>query len=108
MDEFEKKHEMVQMLLDMLNKNASDEVSGHMMPKHEDGKGVSVEKVSVMPDEHRDVVSEEAKPDISDPAMVMDKMAMGGMPGADVENEPIEVQDDENNSSVFSFRKKKK
>lgn len=56
MDEFEQKHEMVQMLLDMLKRSASDEVMDGMkkpdgMPE---GKGLEIEKVSVVPHEHEE------------------------------------------------------
>lgn len=66
MDEFEEKRGMVKMLLDMLKRNASDEVSGSMkapegMPK--DAHGLEIEKVSVMPGDHKDDMPEDMSPE---------------------------------------------
>lgn len=61
MDEFAEKRGMVKMLLDMLKRSASGEVSDGM-PKPEEGKGLEIEKVSVIP--HKDG---------------MEKMSDGGM-----------------------------
>lgn len=56
MDPFEKKHEMVQQLLDMLKRHASDEVdSGLTKPEGEgDMHGLQIEKVEVLPEHEMD------------------------------------------------------
>lgn len=56
MDEFESKHGMMKMLMDMLKKSASDEVSnGLTKPEGEgDMHGMEVEKVEVLPDHNMD------------------------------------------------------
>lgn len=65
MDEFDNKRGMIKLLLEMLKGSASKEVSDGMhMP--EDGKGLAVEKVSVIPHEDDEDMPE--------------KMADGGMP----------------------------
>ena len=65
MDPFEKKHEMVQQLLDMLKRHASDEVdSGLKKPEGEgDMHGVQVEKVEVLPAHEMDEATPEHEVD---------------------------------------------
>lgn len=56
MDPFEKKRGMIQELLSMLKKHASDEVTGGMQKPEGEGDmhGVQVEKVEVLPDHKMD------------------------------------------------------
>lgn len=65
MDPFEKKHEMVQQLLDMLKRHASDEVdSGLKKPEGEDDMhGVQIEKVEVLPGHEMDMTTPEHEVD---------------------------------------------
>lgn len=66
MDPFEKKHEIVTQLLDMLRKHASDEVdSGLKKPEGEEGDmhGLQVEKVEILPDHEMDKATPEHEVD---------------------------------------------
>lgn len=94
MDEFEQKHEMVQMLLDMLKRSASDEVMNGMkkpegMPE---GKGMEIEKVSVMPHEHMDGDPSPKEATLADKVMprgeIARKMADGGEVNQNVLGQP--------------------
>lgn len=67
MDGFDEKRSMVKMLMEMLKRNASDEVAGSMkapegMPK--DAHGLEIEKVSVMPgDKKEDMPDDDMSPE---------------------------------------------
>lgn len=115
-DEFDKKREVVKSLMQMLGKNAHDEVSGSMMPKKE----VSVEKVSMKPDAempHDDMaaMSDGGLAEASDEPMremvdSLPEVSDGGNEDIVTEPEtPIEEQDEDNNSSAFgAFMKRRK
>lgn len=64
-DAFDKKHEMMGQLLDMLKRHASDEVnSGLQKPEGEDDMhGLQVEKVEILPDHEMDASTPEHEVD---------------------------------------------
>lgn len=64
-DAFDKKHEMMGQLLDMLKRHASDEVdSGLKKPEGEgDMHGLQVEKVEILPDHEMDASTPEHEVD---------------------------------------------
>ncbi len=101
-DEFDKKREMVAMLMDMLRKSAHDEVSPA-------DKAVSMEKISVSPEMAKELhpdatnkgmdagpMPEEMEDDMQD----MPKMSDGGPMTNCPADESMEEQDEENNSST--------
>jgi len=117
MDAFEKKHEVVQQLLDLLKSNAVGEVEKGLHPK-----GVEVEKVSVIPHTHTESVSPEEASKLAEGGVVEeeDKNALEALPGPvedeDAEkdaiqsehNEEIMDEDEDNNQSAFgAFLKRK-
>lgn len=144
-DEFDKKREVVALLMKMLGKNAHDEVSGSLAPKpmqkmadggevgsdHDDDVKGATDVTIVLPDGHGEMpMDDEMKDDMT----AIPAMADGGMAKAsdepfrelvadvpevnaggneDIDKEacsPMEMQDEDNNSSAFSafMRKKKK
>lgn len=127
MDEFAEKRGMVKMLMDMLKHSAAKEVSDGM-PKPEmapaDGKGLSIEKVSVMPHEDGDMPAKMADggmaSDMDQPErMIMppaqdadgssDEEAMKNMADGTEQNKRMEDEDEDNNQSSFSaFMRRKK
>lgn len=125
MDEFAEKRGMVKMLLDMLKNHASKEVSDGMAPPP--GKGIAIEKVSVMPKDKMPMEPEKmadgGMPAESDePERMMmppeqsadgsaDEEALKNMAAGDEEDHEMEDQDEGNNQFMFSAflgRKKKK
>jgi len=66
MDPFDRKHEMMGQLLDMLKRHVSDEVdSGLKKPEGEEGDmhGVQIEKVEILPDHEMDASTTEHEVD---------------------------------------------
>lgn len=131
MDEFAEKRGMVKMLMDMLKKSAAGEVAGGLKapePMPEDGKGVSVEKLSVMPHKMADggmaLESDEPERMIDTPPQDGDgNEAVAALPGPikdeeaeaadsqDMSNARLMEDDQDNNQSMFNAflpRKKKK
>lgn len=111
MDEFDKKREVVKSLMQLLGKNAHDEVSGSMMPKKE----VSVEKVSMKPGDDMAAMADGGMAEASDEPMremvaSIPEVSDGGNEDIATEPEtPIEEEDEDNNSSAFSaFMRRKK
>lgn len=89
MDEFEEKHRMVQMLMDMLKSSASKEVAdGLQKPEGEgDMHGIQVEKVEMLPDHKMDEPTPEHD-------ILPHEMSKGGMAyseGGEVMAEPKEM-----------------
>jgi hypothetical protein len=95
MDSFEHKRGMVKMLLDMLKKNAADEVGNGL--KHPEGEGdmhgiqaENVENIDHKMDEptpEHDVVTTH---DLHEGGMVMDRVSEGGYPAAPEKKIPYE------------------
>lgn len=113
-DEHEEKSKMVQMLLDMLKKHASDEVGASLMPApdehadlapHKDEHGMSIEKVSVDP-----VKTDEVPPEAE--SMADSVMAKGDAEDAMPKHDEMpEETGDEPEMPAFSMlmgKKKKK
>jgi|SRR6266853_1048832 len=130
MDNMDEKHKMIQMLLGMLKSSASKEVSDGMKPPA-DAKGLSVEKVSVIPHKMADggmpAASDEPGELHSMPEQSADGSAdaeaVANLPGSiedegkekdemqALHNENIMDEDEDNNQSAFQAflpRKKKK
>ncbi len=98
-DEFDKKREMVSMLMDMLRKSAHDEVS----------PAASMEKISVSPEMakelHPDATNKgmDAGPmpeEMEDDMKEMPRMSDGGPMTNEPADESMVEQDEENNSST--------
>ncbi len=101
MDEFDKKREVVQSLMQMLGKNAHDEVSGSMAPRpampDADDVKPAADVTIVLPEGHGEApMAEEMKDDMA----AVPAMSDGGPMEAPKEECSIEEQDDENNSST--------
>lgn len=119
MDEFAEKRGMVKMLMDMLKNSAAKEVSDGM-PKPEDGKGLAIEKVSVIPHKDGDMPDDAMR--MADGGMAMDsdqpdrmimppaqdadgsadEEAMKNMADGTEKDKEMEDEDEDNNSSSFS------
>lgn len=124
MDDFEQKHGMMKLLLDMLKKSASDEVSNGMQKPEGEGDmhGVEVEKVEVLPDHKMDEPTPEhdVKPEgmadggkVMEPVgMLPDKMGAAEEEAGESEAERRSEGDIENDNlppfaSLFGKKKKK-
>lgn len=108
-DEYDKKRDMMKMLLTMLKSDASSEVSKGLNPPMEekapegmpkDAKGLSVEKISVMPGDEK--MADEA-PSMADAVMPKGEPMTSESPmDEEMEDEPMDMH------AFGSLMKKKK
>lgn len=123
MDQFESKHNMMKMLIDMLKKSAADEVSSGMQKPEGEGDmhGMEVEKVEVLPDHKMDDPTPEhdVKPEgladggkVTEPeGMMPDKMGAAEEEAGESEAERRsegDIEDDNLPPFATLFGKKKK